>query len=672
MPLPDRPLDDRSFQDLVDEAKKRIPLYCPEWTDHNVSDPGVTLIELFAWMMDILLYRLNQVPRKHYVKLLELLGIQLQPPRAAQVPLTFYLSAPQAQPVVVARGTAAAASRAGSSTATATPSTSEVEAPVFTTVEDLAIQPARLTHLIARRRLGDQGLAFHEIALQRLESEFRPFSGTDPQRGEALYFGLDGELHRHYLGLELDCLRAGGLNIVPENPPLVWQAWAETGWVNVDIEQDGTGGLSWAGQVRMHLPHLARTQVNGIEAYWVRCEVTAPTEGQRPYATSPIIRGVQAMTWGATVDAMHATEVIAEPLGRSDGSPGQVFQLAHAPVLPRGTLEHIEIWHAGLTEWEAWREVDSFAETTAEDRCYVLDSATGEVTFGPALRQRDGTVRSYGAIPPRGSDLRMSRYRYGGGISGNVQAGMITELRSAIPYVARVANRTAASGGWDPEDLETAMFRARHELRTRYRAVSPDDFEFLVLQQFQGRVARARCLQAAQVGRGAPSPGQVYVVIVPSLSAAEADGYIPLPKLALPSALQAELADFLDERRLLTTQLAVREAGYKRVRVQTTVAAQPGVDQRRLQADVLQALNRFLNPLIGGAQGSGWPFGRELYLSDLYTCIQHVPGLLNVQELQMAWLDENDQPHLAERRIELLAHEVIVSDIHSVTVEAGD
>ena len=95
MPLPTQPLDDRSFQDLVDEAKRRIPLYCPEWTDHNVSDPGVTLIELFAWMVDILLYRVNQMPARHYIELLNLLGIQLEPPQAASVPVTFYLSAPQ-------------------------------------------------------------------------------------------------------------------------------------------------------------------------------------------------------------------------------------------------------------------------------------------------------------------------------------------------------------------------------------------------------------------------------------------------------------------------------------------------------------------------------------------------------------------------------------------------
>jgi predicted phage baseplate assembly protein len=661
MPLPSHPLDDRSFQDLVDEAKKRIPLYCPEWTDHNVSDPGVTLIELFAWMMDILLFRLNQVPRQHYIKLLELLGIQLQPPRAAEAGLTFYLSAPQPQPVVAPRGTAASTSRVG-----------EGEAIVYSIIEELTILPAELSHLVCRRRVGAQGMAYQEIGLTRLEREFRPFSATDPQRGEALYFGFQGELHRHYVGLDLDCLRAGGLNIIPENPPLSWQAWTEGGWEQVDVEQDTTGGLSWAGQVRLHLPRLARSEINGITAYWVRCEVTAPQEGQRAYATSPIIRTARAVSWGATVDAMHATEVTAEPLGRSDGSPGQTFRLAHTPVLPRTPFERLECWHAGLADWEPWEEVESLAETGPGDGCYVLDSATGEIAFGPALKQRDGSVRSYGAIPPRGAELRMARYRYGGGASGNVRAGAITELRSAIPYVARVANRRPASGGWDPEDLETAMFRARHELRTRYRAVSPDDYEFVTLRQFQGRIGRAKCLQAALTGRGAPSPGQVYVVVVPALADEEARRYIPPVRLALAPALQQEIVAFLDERRLLTTQLAVREAGYKRVRVQTAVAAQPGADPHRLQAEVLQALNLFLNPLVGGAEGQGWPFGRELYLSDLYTCIQRVEGLLNVQSLQMAWLDETDQPHAAERKIDLLAHEVVISDIHNVSVEAGD
>ena len=75
MPLPVPNLDDRRFQDLVDDAKRLVQRRCPEWTDHNVSDPGVTLIETFAFMVDQLLYRLNRVPDRHYLKFLDLIGV---------------------------------------------------------------------------------------------------------------------------------------------------------------------------------------------------------------------------------------------------------------------------------------------------------------------------------------------------------------------------------------------------------------------------------------------------------------------------------------------------------------------------------------------------------------------------------------------------------------------
>src|SRR4051794_9458020 len=89
MSLPAPNLDDRRFQDIVDEAKRRIARYCPEWTDHNVSDPGVALIELFAWMTEVLLYRLNQVPDRLYVKFLELVGIELASSAPARTDLLF-------------------------------------------------------------------------------------------------------------------------------------------------------------------------------------------------------------------------------------------------------------------------------------------------------------------------------------------------------------------------------------------------------------------------------------------------------------------------------------------------------------------------------------------------------------------------------------------------------
>ena len=96
-------LDDRKFQDIVSEARRKIPQYCPEWTDYNLSDPGITLIELFAWMTDMILYRMNRVPERNYIKFMELIGVRLQPPRPARVDVTFRLSAPQPNAVATVR-----------------------------------------------------------------------------------------------------------------------------------------------------------------------------------------------------------------------------------------------------------------------------------------------------------------------------------------------------------------------------------------------------------------------------------------------------------------------------------------------------------------------------------------------------------------------------------------
>src|SRR3954447_9190624 len=111
MTLPVPNLDDRRFQDLVDDAKRLVQQRLPEWSDHNVSDPGVTLIELFAWMTEQLLYRLNRVPDKNYVKFLELIGVCLFPPTAARADVTFWLAAPRDEVLTIPAETEVATPR---------------------------------------------------------------------------------------------------------------------------------------------------------------------------------------------------------------------------------------------------------------------------------------------------------------------------------------------------------------------------------------------------------------------------------------------------------------------------------------------------------------------------------------------------------------------------------
>lgn len=129
MPLPTPRLDDRRFDDLVQEARRRIAQHCPEWTDLSVGDPGMMLLDVFAYLTDIMLYRLNQVPDKNYVRYLQLIGVQIQPPVAASVSLTFKSARLLDKPVEIPRGTRVSCAHKGAGAAP----------PVFITAETVTL-----------------------------------------------------------------------------------------------------------------------------------------------------------------------------------------------------------------------------------------------------------------------------------------------------------------------------------------------------------------------------------------------------------------------------------------------------------------------------------------------------------------------------------------------------
>src|SRR3954447_22441891 len=105
MPLPSPILDDRSYQQLRDELIRRIPVYAPEWTDRNASDPGITLIELFAFLGENLLFRFNQIPDATKLAFLRMLQIPLRPATASRAMVTMSNTDPTGSPVLVPIGT---------------------------------------------------------------------------------------------------------------------------------------------------------------------------------------------------------------------------------------------------------------------------------------------------------------------------------------------------------------------------------------------------------------------------------------------------------------------------------------------------------------------------------------------------------------------------------------
>jgi len=337
---------------------------------------------------------------------------------------------------------------------------------------------------------------------------------------------------------------------------------------------------------------------------------------------------------GGTVPASHAFQVSNEVLGRSNGNPGQIFFLQNTPVLPRDKEETIEVENEE-GGWEAWQEVKDFSASGPDDLHFTCDSVSGEVQFGPCLRQPDGREQQFGAIPPKGKRIRFSNYRCGGGVLGNVGERTLTVLKSSIPYVASVTNFEAAIGGTESESLERAKLRAPELLKARFRAVTADDFEYLACEA-STKVARAKCLVPKGADeKGTVSPGTVRLLIVPFITAG--DGMIPREQLLLPEQLRREVTNHLDERRLLTTQLVVTEPDYVWVTVEMKIKAK--TESKRLKGDIERKLYQFINPISGGTENNGWPFGRDLLTSEIHSLIQGMTAVGYVEEVKLFLVD---------------------------------
>jgi Baseplate J-like protein len=645
MTLPAPNLDDRTFQQLVDEAKRFVQQRCPSWTNHNVSDPGVTLIEAFAWMTDLLLYRLNRVPDRNYVKFLDLVGVKLFPPTAARAELSFRLSSHQDTEVRIARGTCAS-----------TPRTATEQAITFATLDDLVVVPAVSEFVGSMIEPGQ--LRDHTPHLG-LGQAFACFAER-PKVGDALYIGLDRPAPANLLLLEITC-EVGGHGIDPRDPPLAWEAWDGQGWTVCDLERDTTGGLNISGAVELHLPATHdRSTVAGRSAAWVRCRVV-DAAGRAPYRSSPRVLNCTGSTVGGDVAAIHGEEITDEVVGTSEGVSGQTFLLKHAPVVldaepivveialtrppteselpgPRQAARDLasELPAHGLPPaaqpagggdpvWEPWERVQSFADSGADDRHYCLDAATGEISFGPSVRLPDGGVRDYGAVPPKGAIVRVRSYRTGGGRSGNVEPRAISVLRSSIPYVAAVYNRRTAAGGVDGETVEEARVRGPVVLRTRNRAVTVEDYEELT-REAAPEAARVRCVPVTD----GPDTGALRVLVVPA--APQDNGRIRLEHLILGEPVGERIRAFLDERRVIGARVSVEPPSYVGLTVVARLRARPTADPDRIREDALRALYEYFNPLSGGPDGDGWPYGRPVQVGEVYGVLSRVRGLDHVEE----------------------------------------
>lgn len=645
MPLPAPDLDDRRFQDLVDEAKRLVMRRCPEWTDHNVSDPGVTLIETFAYMTDQLLYRLNRIPDRLHLAFLDLVGLRMLPPTPARAPVTFWLSSPGHTALTITAGTQVG-----------TLHTQAAEPIIFATVDQLVIVPCSLARVWTSN---DEADRTRDLVAGRPFPAF----GSPPRVGDELLLGLDVAVPGCAVRLDFrGSVRGVGVN--PKHPPLVWEAWTGGEWTGCEVGEDGTGGLNTTGQIVVHVPAGHDTSViGGDQAGWIRARVVEPAEGQPPYTDSPVVESLVACTVGGTTEAINADVVIAEQLGEAEGVPGQQFAVRRKPVLAGYDTPIVET--SSQAGWEEWTAVDHFAESGPEDRNFVLDAVSGLVIFGPAVREADGRLRQYGQVPPKGAVVRIRRYATGGGARGNVGTGSIQTLKSSVPFISRVENRHPAQGGVDGETLDEAKRRGPLLVRTRSRAVTAEDYEVLA-REAAPDVARVRCVPAGQDGTAA---GAVRVLLVPA--AASKDGKILFENLVPPRDTLRRVADRLDEARVLGARVVIEPPLYRGVTVVARLVAGARASAERVREDALRQLYDFISPLAGGGPGGeGWPFGRPVQAGEIFGRLQQVRGVDLVEDVRLFSADPVTGVRGAETaRIELEVNSLVFSYEHQVRVE---
>jgi predicted phage baseplate assembly protein len=349
-----------------------------------------------------------------------------------------------------------------------------------------------------------------------------------------------------------------------------------------------------------------------------------------------------------TAWAVQRQTIADEILGSGTGQPNQVLFFGQIPVLPGETIEvrELEGLRAAVelpivqnqvaeddirtvvdartgqvTEvWVRWQARPFLYFSGPDDRHYTVERARGRLIFGDG---RHGRLPSVGP-----NNIRARLYQAGGGLVGNVAAGTITQLLSAAPFVQSVTNPRAAEGGAEGESLAEVKLRGPQVLRHRERAVAARDYEALAREASPG-VAAVRVLPAT-AGNGRPAPGYVTVIVVPQ-------SLEPRPQ---PSyELRRRVHDYLAVRAPATVvadHICLIGPTYLPVGVIAAVAprdlGEAGVVERRVRA----ALETFLHPLTGGPDGQGWPFGRDVYLSDVAAVLEAVPGVDYISEIDLA------------------------------------
>lgn len=665
--LPDIHLDQITFEEMLEKAKNRIAGCYPEWTDFNYHDPGITLVELFAWLKEIQQYELNHVGDAHRQKYLKLLGTEVRHRTGAEA----FVCAKVKEPVRVPAG-----------------SRLEALGVPFET-EELQVLPG--VSIVCAFGLTDRKVSFlnqEQLALGHT-LEFYPF-GREALSGTGFFLGFSGPLPVGET-LHLTCW-VGGNQEIPRNPvepdtiPLAklrCTFWNGECYQPLEILKDETFGFLFDGQMTFRLPgEMKERKVDGESGYFLRMELK-----ESQYEMPPVLSFLDINTLKVRQKETAAIflEAAKELTGEEDAKE-QLLTISHG-LCEKGRIQvfyceeeryreiavqevrqdaeqartHIRVevswedfrkgcfyvlvsrqedWYQshqilgtgrgfpneefGLDEalvedlellveepehpgsYQKWEMRKDFAHSGAEDCHYCVDSVNGRVLFGDCIH----------GMAPEGKILLVS-YRRVLGEDGNVKAAKIDCFVEEKFSSISVTNPHDAVGGQEEESISQAFSRVRKELTESRNMVTAEDYEQAVKKTPGLRIESCKALVGGTEHDDRGAGKEILLVVKP---------FSPDARPRLKPALVENIRQYLEPRRMLGVGLRILSPVYGKISVYLEVTTRP--QYQGAQARIEQAVEEYIKPFKK-------EFGGQISYSGLYGCIDRLDCVVGIRSLVM-------------------------------------
>lgn len=620
IPIPN--LDNRTFEQLLEEARKSIQNYAPGWTNHNLADPGITFIELFAWLAEIIGYRINFVSEEHYLKYLKLLGIR----PLGVFPAVTDLSFETHKTIPLKKGTVFLAEKTG-------------EMIEFELLEKITVTPFELEKIIINEMSAvlssstlkssqiqklSRGIFDRSIANLKEDLFFAPF-GLETRKGSEMYLGFrlktaNNEVEKKlnfmcYL-YEKDLKEPGKhgeeIEYGFENAKLRWEISVsneDEKWKEVCPEDRTKNFMKNGNFIFNDLKDWVTSLINiwspmdkEEKYFWLRCTLM-----ESEYEYPPRIQKILLNT----APVIQKKNVKGKILGESTGLSEQVFRLTETPIL-RGSLK-LEV--AGKT----WEECEDFDSSGPESPNFVLEAHKGEIRFGDGI---------WGKVPQVGSEIKILGYETSRGEKGNLPQGSKWTIKEENIENLIINNFKPAIGGKAEESLKEAFERFNKDFKVPYRAITSDDFEYIARETPGLRIAQVKAIPNFDPYSKTERDEAVTVVLVP---------FSPLDTFEIPpqpsKGFREAVVRHLEKHRLIGTHIYVVSPEYVKVEIAVTLGISRGFFEEEVKDGIFRKLNIFLHPAKGGIQGNGWPVGKPVYFAEIHQLIMKSEGVNFVKEI---------------------------------------